>query len=113
MTERARVELAQRPPAHHLSGRHAAAGRRRAALQIRRRASLRRDRRAVPAGRAQFRPVLAAPLDPAASPGTVVVEILDPIPPGLDKDAFFKRLQNEIEAGDRAADRGRRASAKR
>jgi|SRR5579884_2051164 1-acyl-sn-glycerol-3-phosphate acyltransferase len=30
-------------------------------------------------------------------PGTVVVEILDPIAPGLDKDAFFKRLQNDIE----------------
>jgi 1-acyl-sn-glycerol-3-phosphate acyltransferase len=30
-------------------------------------------------------------------PGTVVVEILDPIAPGLDKDAFFKRLQHEIE----------------
>ena len=29
--------------------------------------------------------------------GTVVVEILDPILPGLDKDDFFKRLQNEIE----------------
>ncbi len=31
-------------------------------------------------------------------PGTVVVEILDPIAPGLDKDIFFKRLQDEIEA---------------
>ena len=31
-------------------------------------------------------------------PGSVVVEILDPIPPGLDKDVFFKRLQGEIEA---------------
>jgi 1-acyl-sn-glycerol-3-phosphate acyltransferase len=30
-------------------------------------------------------------------PGTVVVEILDPIAPGLDKDVFFKRLQYEIE----------------
>jgi 1-acyl-sn-glycerol-3-phosphate acyltransferase len=30
-------------------------------------------------------------------PGTVVVEILDPIMPGLDKDVFFKRLQAEIE----------------
>ncbi len=30
-------------------------------------------------------------------PGTVVVEILDPIAPGLDKDAFFKRLQRDIE----------------
>jgi 1-acyl-sn-glycerol-3-phosphate acyltransferase len=31
-------------------------------------------------------------------PGTVVAEILDPIAPGLDKDAFFARLQNDIEA---------------
>jgi 1-acyl-sn-glycerol-3-phosphate acyltransferase len=30
-------------------------------------------------------------------PGTVTVEILDPIAPGLGKDAFFKRLQDEIE----------------
>ncbi|MSO67082.1 MAG: 1-acyl-sn-glycerol-3-phosphate acyltransferase [Pseudolabrys sp.] len=30
-------------------------------------------------------------------PGTVVVEILDPIAPGFDKDVFFKRLQQEIE----------------
>jgi 1-acyl-sn-glycerol-3-phosphate acyltransferase len=30
-------------------------------------------------------------------PGTVVVEILDPIPPGLGKSEFFKRLQDEIE----------------
>jgi 1-acyl-sn-glycerol-3-phosphate acyltransferase len=30
-------------------------------------------------------------------PGTVVIEILDPIAPGLDKDAFFKRLQDDIE----------------
>jgi 1-acyl-sn-glycerol-3-phosphate acyltransferase len=30
-------------------------------------------------------------------PGTVVVEILDPIMPGLDKDVFFRRLQDAIE----------------
>ena len=30
-------------------------------------------------------------------PGTIVVEFLDPIPPGLDKDAFFQRLQTDIE----------------
>jgi 1-acyl-sn-glycerol-3-phosphate acyltransferase len=30
-------------------------------------------------------------------PGTVLVEILDPIAPGLDKDVFFKHLQQEIE----------------
>ena len=31
-------------------------------------------------------------------PGTVRVEILDPIPPGSDRNAFFTRLQDEIEA---------------
>ena len=30
-------------------------------------------------------------------PGTIVAEVLDPIPPGLDKDAFFTRLQDAIE----------------
>jgi 1-acyl-sn-glycerol-3-phosphate acyltransferase len=30
-------------------------------------------------------------------PGTIVVEFLPPIMPGLDKDAFFSRLQNDIE----------------
>jgi 1-acyl-sn-glycerol-3-phosphate acyltransferase len=30
-------------------------------------------------------------------PGTVVVEILDPIPPGLDKNSFVTRLQQAIE----------------
>jgi 1-acyl-sn-glycerol-3-phosphate acyltransferase len=30
-------------------------------------------------------------------PGTIVVEFLDPIPPGLPRAAFFRRLQNDIE----------------
>ena len=30
-------------------------------------------------------------------PGTIVVECLEPIPPGLDKDAFFARLQHDLE----------------
>lgn len=30
-------------------------------------------------------------------PGTIRVEILDPIPPGLGKDAFFERLQRDVE----------------
>jgi 1-acyl-sn-glycerol-3-phosphate acyltransferase len=32
-------------------------------------------------------------------PGTVRVEILDPIPPGLDKQQFFERLQRDLETG--------------
>jgi 1-acyl-sn-glycerol-3-phosphate acyltransferase len=31
-------------------------------------------------------------------PGTIRVEVLDPIAPGLDKDAFFERLQRDVEA---------------
>jgi 1-acyl-sn-glycerol-3-phosphate acyltransferase len=30
-------------------------------------------------------------------PGTIVVEVLDPIPPGLDRDSFSIRLQSSIE----------------
>jgi 1-acyl-sn-glycerol-3-phosphate acyltransferase len=30
-------------------------------------------------------------------PGTIVVEVLEPIPPGLDKQAFFSQLQTAIE----------------
>jgi 1-acyl-sn-glycerol-3-phosphate acyltransferase len=30
-------------------------------------------------------------------PGTVIVEILDPIPPGLDQKVFFERIQSDIE----------------
>jgi 1-acyl-sn-glycerol-3-phosphate acyltransferase len=31
-------------------------------------------------------------------PGTIVVEFLDPIPPGLDTEAFSRRLQDDVEA---------------
>ena len=30
-------------------------------------------------------------------PGKVLVEILDPVAPGLDKDVFFQQLQRDIE----------------
>ena len=30
-------------------------------------------------------------------PGTIVVEFLPPIPPGLDKETFLRRLQGDIE----------------
>jgi 1-acyl-sn-glycerol-3-phosphate acyltransferase len=30
-------------------------------------------------------------------PGTVIVEILDPIEPGLDRETFFERLKGGIE----------------
>jgi 1-acyl-sn-glycerol-3-phosphate acyltransferase len=42
-------------------------------------------------------------------PGKVVAEILDPIPSGLDKDAFFARLRDELEAASaRLVEEGRR-----
>jgi 1-acyl-sn-glycerol-3-phosphate acyltransferase len=31
-------------------------------------------------------------------PGTILVEVLDPIPPGFGQDAFFERLQHDVEA---------------
>ena len=31
-------------------------------------------------------------------PGTIRVEVLDPILPGLGKDAFFEKVQRDIEA---------------
>lgn len=34
---------------------------------------------------------------PLRYPGKIVLEVLDPIPPGLDKEAFAARLQSEIE----------------
>jgi 1-acyl-sn-glycerol-3-phosphate acyltransferase len=30
-------------------------------------------------------------------PGTLIVEFLDPIPPGLKRDEFLARLENVIE----------------
>src|SRR5262249_48936352 len=30
-------------------------------------------------------------------PGTIRLEVLDPIPAGLGKEAFFERLQREVE----------------
>ncbi len=45
-------------------------------------------------------------------PGTVIVEILDVIPPGLDEDMFFDTLQSEIEtATARLIEEGRREMA--
>jgi 1-acyl-sn-glycerol-3-phosphate acyltransferase len=42
-------------------------------------------------------------------PGTIVVEVLDPIEPGLEAKAFLQRLQSEIEdATARLIDEGRR-----
>lgn len=34
--------------------------------------------------------------------GTILVEFMDPIPPGLPRDVFFGRLQQEIESGSTA-----------
>jgi 1-acyl-sn-glycerol-3-phosphate acyltransferase len=46
-------------------------------------------------------------------PGTVLVEILDPIPPGLDKQVFIDRLQDAIEtATARLIAEGKRKSGR-
>jgi 1-acyl-sn-glycerol-3-phosphate acyltransferase len=46
-------------------------------------------------------------------PGTVVVEVLDPIPAGLDQEAFMMRLQNDIEtATARLIEEGQREIAR-
>ncbi|MDP2410450.1 MAG: lysophospholipid acyltransferase family protein [Pseudolabrys sp.] len=46
-------------------------------------------------------------------PGTVLVEICDPIPPGLDKEVFFERLKDVIEtATARLIDEGRQEIAR-
>ncbi len=34
-------------------------------------------------------------------PGTIVLEVLDPIPPGLDREEFAARLEREIETAQR------------
>ncbi|HVY07425.1 MAG TPA: lysophospholipid acyltransferase family protein, partial [Burkholderiales bacterium] len=47
-------------------------------------------------------------------PGTVIVEVLDPIPPGLDGEAFMTRLQHDLEAAtNRLIEEGRRDLASR
>jgi 1-acyl-sn-glycerol-3-phosphate acyltransferase len=45
-------------------------------------------------------------------PGTIIVEALDPIPPGLDRRTFTAKLENVLEAATaRLVDEGRRAIA--
>ena len=45
-------------------------------------------------------------------PGTVIIEVLEPIPPGLPPDAFFARLRDDIEtATARLVAEGRRELA--
>ena len=112
MTERARVELAARPPDRDLSGRHAPRARRRAELQIRHRASLCRDRRcracrsrSIPAcsGRAARSCAI-----PARSWSRSSIRSRR----ASSKDAFAARLQQDDRDRDRAADRRRRARAR-
>jgi len=46
-------------------------------------------------------------------PGTIIVEVLDPIAPGLDREAFASRLQTAIEAASaRLAEAGRQELAR-
>ena len=72
----------RRPADHHLSRGHAPAARRAAALQIRRRGDLRRQQRALPAGRAQHRPLLGpARLHPPPRRGGDRISAADPARP--------------------------------
>ena len=96
MTARARVELARGRQLIIFPEGTRQAGWRRTALQVRRGAAICRGRRALRSDCAQFRAVLAAPLDPAAA-GDGASGDLDPIAPGLDKDVFFERLKHDIE----------------
>jgi 1-acyl-sn-glycerol-3-phosphate acyltransferase len=46
-------------------------------------------------------------------PGTIVVEFLDPLPPGLSRDEFIDRIRNVIEdATDRIVKDGREEQAR-
>ncbi len=47
-------------------------------------------------------------------PGTIILEVLDPIPPGLDGDAFAARLKHDIESATaRLIEEGKRELARR
>ena len=106
MTERARTELAARPPAHHLS-RRARGGRPAPSRATNTASRISTRRRACRACRSRSIPACSGrAARSCAQPGTVVVEMLDPIAPGLDKERSSTRLQDAIETGDRAADRG-------
>ena len=97
MTERARIELADNRQLIIFPGGNSAAGRGRATLQSRRRASLCGRRRALRSDCAQLWTVLAAPVAKALSRHSGGRNS-DPIPPGLGKEAFFERLQSDIES---------------
>ena len=113
MNARARAELARDRQIIIFPGRHAPPARCRAPLQVRDHAPLCRDRRALPADRAQFRACIWPRRSMRRNPGTIRVEILDPIPPGLDKETFFARLQQSIEpATARLVAEGERELAK-
>ena len=64
----ARAGARRRPADHDLPRGHAPPARRAAALQIRRRGDLRRQQRALRAGRAQHRPLLGPARTPPAAP---------------------------------------------
>ena len=98
MNERAREEAAARPPDRHLPGRHPPPARRAAGLQVRRRPSLRQPRRALRADRARIPASTGRAAASSAGPARSVVEILEPIPPGLPRKEFMDELQTRLEA---------------
>ena len=96
-------------PDRDFSGGDAAAARRRAALHVRRRLSLQRDRRSL-AFRSRSIPDCSGRGGRMLRfPGTMLVEVLDPIAPGLDRAAFTARLKDVLEdATARLVAEGRR-----
>ena len=103
---------AARPPVDHLSGRHAPAGRRAAGLQARRRADL------CDCGVTCLPVALNSGLFwPRRTfmryPGTLVVEFLDPLPPGLPRDEFLARDFRRDRGSDQPAGRGGAAASRR
>ena len=93
-----RREMARRPPADHLSRRHAACAGRRAGLQIRHR----RDSMRSSACRSCRSPMSPASSGRGASSCAIPARSrrgsCKPIPPGLDREEFMRRLIAETEA---------------
>ena len=94
----ARAGAGARPPDHHLS-RKARAGRPAPSRDTSTASRISMPRRASPCLPIALNSGLFWPRRSLRRyPGTILVEVLDPIPPGLGKEAFFERLQRDIEA---------------
>ena len=110
MTDRARIETQRGRQHHHLSRRHAPSARRRAEIQVRRRASL--CRAGVPCVPVALNSGLFWPRRSFMRyPGTIRVEILDPIRAGARQRRIRGAAAERDRDRDRASDRRRPARA--